>query len=64
MDTLGQGLCVLYREFVLSLEVEMYWYNRMFVTSKCVLIERFFFLLCPLFGVSIIRNSTVLMDHC
>ena len=35
-DTFGTSHFVLYREVVLSSDVEMYWYNRQ-VTSKCVL---------------------------
>ena len=50
-----EAIFIHYREFVLSLEVKMCFRKR---TSKCVHnIE--VFLLCPLFGVSIIRGSTL-----
>ena len=52
---------VLYREVVLSSEVKstsiIGKWN--FGTLKCVLYREFFFLLCPLFGVSFIGGSTV-----
>ena len=51
----GHSHYILYREVVLSLEVKMYQYNRKRDLKVC----QFFFLLCPLFGVSIIRGSTV-----
>ena len=58
MNAFGTSHFVHYREVVLSSEAIMYRYNRE-VTPKSVLYGDFF-LLCPLFGVSIIRGSTVL----
>ena len=43
----GTSKCVLYREVVLSLEVEMYWYNRE-GTSKCVLYREVLYINKPI----------------